>query len=136
LQTSRTYREFGVLGIREKILVRQKDAIHCAFKHDDLKILVGFYRGDDIAELRNSLRAKYIQRWNIEADAQYAGTASSRDSAVGFLCPLSMAPASLASLSITARRFGSCYRTMVSEPSRREGIARYQRAINKPRYVC
>jgi hypothetical protein len=56
--------------------VRQKEALDGAVEHDDLDLLVGLQRGDDLIKLRNRLRAEDIDRRDIKCDAPIRRQAS------------------------------------------------------------
>ena len=49
--------------------MRQEEALDGAVEDDDLYLLVGFERGDDLIQLRNVFRTKDIQRRMIKCHA-------------------------------------------------------------------
>src|SRR5262245_13759653 len=58
-----------ILERREKIVMREKEAIDGTIEHNDLHMLIRLDRGDDLVELRDRLRSEDVQRRNIERHA-------------------------------------------------------------------
>ena len=70
LQAGRARRQARrVLGLGEEVVVRQEEAVDGAVEDDDLDVLVGLERRDDLVELRNRFRAEDVQGRMIERHA-------------------------------------------------------------------
>src|ERR1700678_1908967 len=59
----------GILKRREKIVVREKEAIDSTIEHNDLHMLIRLDRGDDFVELRDLLWPEDVQRRDIKSHA-------------------------------------------------------------------
>jgi hypothetical protein len=53
--------------------VRQEKSVNGTVEHNNLDLLVSFQRFDDLVELRNSFRAKDVERRVIKRDAPIPG---------------------------------------------------------------
>jgi hypothetical protein len=58
--------------------VRQEKSVNGTVEHNNLDLLVSFQRFDDLVELRNSFRAKDVERRVIKRDAPIRGRSSYR----------------------------------------------------------
>ena len=59
----------GFLQRREEIVVRQEEAFDGAIEDDDLHVLIGFERHDDLVKLWDRLGSENIERWVIERNS-------------------------------------------------------------------
>src|SRR6266404_298777 len=58
-----------VLERREEVIVREEEAFDGAIEDNDLHMLIGFERHDDLVELRDRFGSENIERWMIERNS-------------------------------------------------------------------
>src|SRR6266852_4728709 len=60
------WQAFRVLERREEVIVHEEETFDGAIKDNDLHMLIGFERHDDLVELRDRFGSENIKRWMIE----------------------------------------------------------------------
>src|SRR5258707_11753529 len=58
-----------VLERREEVIVREEETFDGAIEDNDLHMLIGFERHDDLVELRDRFGSENIERWMIERNS-------------------------------------------------------------------
>src|SRR6266849_9945255 len=60
---------YRVLERREEVIVREEEAFDGAIEDNDLHMVIGFERHDDLVELRDRFGSENIERWMIERNS-------------------------------------------------------------------